>query len=87
MDTPTSNVLQGYSKFSIICVGCKEEQSIKIQSFYDLSLDITPKSIHSLNDAIRHFQEKEHIEGYACVRCSVNWRVEKLREMASKAQL
>jgi hypothetical protein len=48
-------------KSLIICSGCGEEQNINIQSFYDLSLDITPRKIITVQDAIAHLQEKEVI--------------------------
>lgn len=51
----------GYTKSSIICSTCKEERNIKIQSFFDLSFDISAPQIRTLEQAINHYQEKESI--------------------------
>jgi hypothetical protein len=71
-------------KSLITCSGCKEEQNVKIQPFYDLSLDITPNNIMHVQAALARLQEKEIINGYACMRCSVNAYIKKLNTLIDK---
>lgn len=50
-----NNCLLGYTKSTIQCMTCQNTMTIKVQSFYDLSLEIEPNFITSLKSALLWF--------------------------------
>eukprot|EP01133_Synstelium_polycarpum_P014388 gene14388-16980_t len=62
--SPVSQIFSGTLRSSVNRSESKE--SITLQPFYCLHLDIRPENIHTLDDALSLFQKEETLEGYTC---------------------
>ncbi|EAL69791.1 ubiquitin hydrolase B [Dictyostelium discoideum AX4] len=80
--TPISQIFSGVLRSSFNRTGSKE--SITVEPFYCLHLDIRPEEINSLEDALKFFMKPEIIEGYTCstkkieISASKSWSFESL---------
>lgn len=57
---------------------------IKVEVFYDLSLDISFGNIGSLERALQAYQLKEKLEGVNCIHCSIQQFMKKKMEVRDK---
>lgn len=65
------NSLAGFTRSCLECSRCGSKLKIKVEVFYDLSLDISYGTINSLERALEAYQNKERLEGVNCIYCSI----------------
>lgn len=66
------NVMIGYTQSCIECEICKIKRSIKLEAFYNISLEIEANNIYSLEDALKRYETHEYLQNVNCQFCSIN---------------
>ncbi|EGG17025.1 ubiquitin hydrolase B [Cavenderia fasciculata] len=62
--SPISQIFSGTMRSSVNRSESKE--SVTLQPFYCLHLDVRPESVHTLEEALSLFMKEETLEGYTC---------------------
>jgi len=69
-----NDALMGYTSSKIKCESC-DYTSNKIESFYDLSLEV--KGFNNLNDSLKYLIKEEKIEKFKCDNCKKEVNIRK----------
>ena len=62
--SPLSDIFCGQFRSTLSQHGSKDKESISLEPFFTLPLDIQPDSIRNLNEALEHLVKKEELFGF-----------------------